>query len=119
MHHDIEEIEYYFEGDTLAMPFTVWDADTDDEERKSLHGAEVRWELRDHQYGDVRIDSDDEGVETEIVDPDQGEVEIKLAPDVTKSMRGRNVQFVIIEDDGGNVSTAVGPIRVHGIGPEE
>lgn len=109
--HTIETIDDRFEADALKIPFVVKDGDSDND-RQSLSGATISWELREDQFSDPVLTDDDSSVSLTVTDEANGEFEVFIDTGATEDLFGRNKQVVIIEDSNGNRSTSMGDVRL-------
>lgn len=95
-----------YQGDTLKVQVTVYDEDSDTNERKNLNRAKVDYVITERLgRGKVLYETDLAGT-VDIVDPSDGRVDVVVPRDVTENFPADDVYHEMeVADEFGNVST--------------
>jgi hypothetical protein len=90
-------------GDTIVMDVTVR---KDDDTRKDLTGANIRWTLADDQYSVPELSKTEADADVIIAsDPTTGEFEITIQPSETDNLGGAYYHECEVVDGAGVKST--------------
>lgn len=95
------EDDQYIEGDSLRIDATV----TEDGSAKDLQGATVNFGIGEDYGSQVELSDSDSGIQANVTDTTNGEIEVVINDGVTDGMAGYWVYEIEVEDAGGQVVT--------------
>lgn len=115
MTYQIEKIDNWPAGDTRVFPFIVPNEDDPDSDRKDISSAEITWKLKDVLDEEVVLDESDSGVNINITDASNGELEVRVEKGATSDLEGRYREIIRVVDATGDQSTWNGRVQIEDI----
>jgi hypothetical protein len=113
---DLPDTEQWFAGDSRALEFQVVDGNGDP---VPIPGATITWALFERAYqtdpADAVLSDGDAGVTVrtaDIVDPEQGEFEVRVTPQATEGLYGEFYQRPVVEQSDGSTAAWRGSVVV-------